>query len=319
MNKPTSRREWFSAPVALLGAGALATGRARAQATPQTTNDIGIFKFALRLEYLQAAFYQQGLSMFKEADFQNSATVQKLGGSKIGARIYSYISAFALNELDHIAAIIKWIGLLDGQPQPPDCYNFGITTVDSFLQLAQTIENLTVMAYDGVVIPQFQTSNATVFNPFLQALVATIATVQARHAAYFNLLNMAIPFPTPFDTPLTMDQVVSAINPFLTTACNAPPVVLTLAFAGPTKQYVLTTNKSTVQLDGSLSTSATGTPLSCLWQQSLGSPPFTILNVTSQMATAILTGGAGEYTVSLKVTDGWGNSDQDTLKIRYTP
>jgi hypothetical protein len=43
------------------------------------------------------------------------------------------------------------------------------------------------------------------------------------------------------------------------------------------------------------------------------------MNDTSVMATAILLGGPGEYTIALKVIDSLGGSDQDTLKIIYRP
>lgn len=72
-----------------------------------------------------------------------------------------------------------------------------------------------------------------------------------------------------------------------------------------------------MQLDGSRSTSATGQPLTYLWQQDLGSPNAQILNGQFVMATAILLGGAGEYTITLRATDSLGGSDQDTLKIIY--
>jgi hypothetical protein len=290
---------------------------ARAQMSPQTTNNINVMNFALRVENLQSAFYQQGLEMFRAADFQNSVTAQTIGGTKIGANLYSYISGIAQNEFDHVNTLIQQIYSLDGTPQVPDCYSFGITTVDSFLQIAQTIENLAVTAYTGVVIPQFETSNANITSPTIQALVSSIASVEARHAAYFNLLNLSIPFPAPFDGSQTMAQILSAIGPFLTTGCSTPPVPLTLAVAGAAKNSIITTTQNTVQLDASLSTSATGLPLSYLWQQDLGSPPLQIMNDTSVMATAILTGGLGEYTITLKVSDSAGGSDQDTLKIIY--
>jgi hypothetical protein len=319
MNKPTSRRDWFKAPAALLGAAAISSVRAQAQATPQTINDISVMNFALRVEYLQSAFYQKGLAMFKPADFQNSVTSQTIGGTKIGANIYSYLTAIAQSEQDHINTLIQTIYSLDGPPQVTDCYNFGFTTADSFLQMAQTIENLGVSAYNGAIITQFETSNSTVNNPGVQALMATIGSVQARHAAYFNLLNLTLPFPTPLDTPQTMAQVLAAMNPYLTTGCNAPPIPLTLAVAGPAKDSIITTNQATVPLSASLSTSATGQPLSFLWQQVLGSPLLEIINDSSETATAILMGGAAEYSIALRVTDSLGNSDQDTMKIIYQP
>jgi bacterioferritin (cytochrome b1) len=308
MNKFTSRRRWFGAAMQVGGG-----------ATPQTVNDVTVLNFALRLANLEAAFYQRALSMFTAADFQNSVTVQTIGGTKIGANIYSCVGAIAADELNHASTLIQTVYSLDGIPQAPDCYNFGFTTVDSFLQMAQTIENIGVMAYNGCIITQFETSNSTINNPGLQALVATIATVEGRHAAYFGLLNLSIPFPTPFDSTQTTAQILSAINPYLTINCSGPAVPLTLAVAGPAKDSTITTNQNTVQLNASLSTSATGTPLTYLWQQDLGSPTAEILNDTSVMAKAILVGGAGEYVITLKVTDSLGGADQDTLRIIYHP
>jgi hypothetical protein len=317
MNQYVSRRNWCTRSAALFGAGAISSIRARAQMTPQTAFDVTLLNFALRLENLESAFYQTGLAMFAAADFQNSMAVQSIGGSKIGASIYSYLNEIAQIEQNHVAMLIQIVYSLDGTPQAPDCYNFPMTTADSFLQLAQTIENTVVMAYAGIVVPQFETSNATVTNLTLQSMVATIATVEARHAAYFNLLNLVSPFPNPLDNTQTMDQTLSAIKPFLIDGCSGPPVPLTLAVAGPAKQSIITTHQATVQLDGSLSTSATGKPLTYLWQQDLGSPTAQIINDQFVIATAVLIGGAGEYTITLRVTDSLGNSDQDTIKIIY--
>jgi hypothetical protein len=47
------------------------------------------------------------------------------------------------------------------------------------------------MAYDGAI--------AYIDRPGLQTASATIATVEARHAAYLRLLNGEVPFLEPFD------------------------------------------------------------------------------------------------------------------------
>jgi hypothetical protein len=303
------RRGWFNGAAAAVGGGA----------TPQTVNDVNVLNFALRLANLESAFYQAGLAMFSPSDFQKSAAAQTIGGSRIGADMCSHISGFQRDEQLHVASLIQTVYSFDGPPQAPDCYNFGITDPDHFLQLAQTIENISVAAYNGTIIPQWQTSNATVNNPAVQALLATIATVEARHAAYFTLLNMAIPFPNAFDAAQTTDQTLAAIAPFLVANCSGPAVPLTLAVAGPAKNSTIITKQTNVTLDASLSSSATGTPLMYLWQQVLGSPALQILDVSAVTTTAILKGGPGLYTISLKVMDSAGGADQDTLKINYQP
>ena len=59
--------------------------------------------------------------------------------------------------------------------------------------VTQQLENVGVSAYDGALA--FLTSAQ------LQTTGATIATVEARHASYLNLLNNMIPFPNAFDMP----------------------------------------------------------------------------------------------------------------------
>jgi Ferritin-like domain len=310
-DKTTSRRHWLTGPAALAGAGAITAVLARAQSTGSTTNDINILNFALRLENLESAFYNQGLAMLAPRDFQNSAAIQAMGGTKIGANVYSYLIGIRNNEVDHATKLVQLIAAMGGTPQPLDCYNFGVQSADDFLRVAQILENTGVAAYDGAI--------AGLQNPELQTAAATIATVEARHAAYLNLLNFTIPFPTPFDTTQTMPIVLSTIGQYLNNTCNPQPVQLTYAQAGPTKHAIITTNNSTIRLDGTRSTSANGQPLTYLWNQVLGSPLLAILNDQFPMATAILMSGPGEYSLALQVTDSSGNSDQDSLKIIYQP
>jgi hypothetical protein len=68
-----------------------------------------------------------------------------------------------------------------------------------------------VSAYDGAI--------GLIDAPELQTAGATIATVEARHAAYLNDLNGDSPFPAAFDTPLSMEEVLAAAAPFF--ECDA--------------------------------------------------------------------------------------------------
>lgn len=51
---------------------------------------------------------------------------------------------------------------------------------------------------------------------------ATIATVEARHASYLNLLNDESPFPDPFDDPLSPGEVLDAAGGFIVECESAP-------------------------------------------------------------------------------------------------
>jgi len=312
-SKSTSRRDWFSAPAALLGAGAISAmvGRAQTGGGAGTTNDINIVNFALRLENLEAAFYSQGVSQFAPKDFQNSAAIQAIGGTKIGPNFFASLQLIAQQEQDHVRRLTQLVVGMGGTPQPLDCYNFAFKNADDFLQTAQVLENVGVQAYDGAI--------ASLTDPNLQTLAATIATVEARHAAYLNLLTFNLPFPSPFDTTQTPTQVLAVAGQYLGTGCKPPAVQLTYAQAGPTKHAIITTNSPTVRLDATKSTSFDGKPLQYIWNQDLGSPLTAITNITFPQATAILMAGPGEYSIGLKVIDSAGNNDQDDLKIIYQP
>jgi hypothetical protein len=76
------------------------------------------------------------------------------------------------------------------------------------------LENVGVSAYDGTL--------AFLTSPQLQTTGATIASVEARHAAYLNLLRGMIPFPDALDTPLPIATVL-----------NPPPRTLAAAHHTP--------------------------------------------------------------------------------------
>ncbi len=48
-------------------------------------------------------------------------------------------------------------------------------------------------------------------------IVLSMVAVEARHAAYLNLLTGEIPFPAAVETPLSPDEVLEAATPFFVT------------------------------------------------------------------------------------------------------
>ncbi len=80
--------------------------------------------------------------------------------------------------------------------------------VAQFVATAQIFENTGVMAYAGAV--------NTLASEILLTVAATIATVEARHAAYLNLLIGQSPFPSSFDNYSVPFDIVTAITPFIT-------------------------------------------------------------------------------------------------------
>jgi rubrerythrin len=123
--------------------------------------------------------------------------------------VYDYFKLIRDHEVIHVATLIQVITSLGGTPVGSCTYNFGYTSVDQFVAIAQALENTGVMAYDGAI--------ALIVNPDLQTAAATIATVEARHASYLNLLNGNVPFPSAFDTPKTMSEILAVAGQFIVT------------------------------------------------------------------------------------------------------
>ena len=167
---------------------------AAAPAPIQFTNDIDVLNYALTLEHLEAAFYQL-------------APQYDLGQDPFGTPISEYVTLAGEHEAAHVATLTDVITQLGGQPVAAAQYDFGVTDAASFLSTAMTLENLGVSAYDGA--GQFLQS------PDLLTAAGTIVAVEARHAAYLNLLNGTIPFPAATETPLPPEEVLAAASGFI--------------------------------------------------------------------------------------------------------
>jgi Ferritin-like domain len=90
---------------------------------------------------------------------------------------------------------------------PKSTYNFNktaFTSVGKFVAVAEFLENTGVSAYDGAI--------AYIKAAKLQTAGATIATVEARHASYLNLINGDVPFPMPFDKPVAPRKICQAVQ-----------------------------------------------------------------------------------------------------------
>jgi hypothetical protein len=200
------RRELLVRSAAIFGAGALLSSELKAQSAP---TDLTLLNYALTLENLEAAFYTQGLAQFSSVDFGNSTFIQNFG-NVIGGDVYAYLSLIRDHEAQHVRSLQSLIQSVGGTPVKPCSYNFGYKTADDFVTAAALLENTGVMAYDGAI--------SQITSASLKTAAATIATVEARHASYLNLLTGASPFPASFDTPATAATILAAAGKYIT-AC----------------------------------------------------------------------------------------------------
>ncbi len=213
----------------VLGGGALlgaVAGPARAGHT-DTVPDVDILNFALTLEYLEASFYTEALggagttgvpassAEFGRGTITGSSVFAGFGG-RIRSNAYDYLIDIRDHEITHVEFLVGALGKLAVGPCRFD-FSAALGSVGTFLSTARDLENTGVMAYDGAIRYVDGGDN-------LQA-GAQIATVEARHAAYLNLITGVSPFPTAFDTGKKPSEILAAASPFIV---SCPPEVLAL-------------------------------------------------------------------------------------------
>ena len=171
---------------AVYGAGAVSpfVQKAFAQAA---MGDLDILNFALTLEFLEADFYKQGLALDLSAEAKELATL------------------FGAQEQEHVDALSKTITDLGGTPVASPEFTFPFTDEASFLELAQTLEDTGVSAYNGAA-------------PLIEAkevlgAAGSIVQIEARHAAAIRLLRKETPAPAAFDAALEKQAVLDAVKP----------------------------------------------------------------------------------------------------------
>jgi rubrerythrin len=153
--------------------------------------DIEILNFALTLEYLEAAFYQEGAKV-KGISEEGVALVEEFGG----------------HEQEHVDALTSTIKDLGGTPTKAPGVDFGdLSSEKKFLELAVTFEDVGVSAYNGAA-PEIKSKEVL-------AAAGSIVQIEARHAAAIRLLAGEDPAPESFDETLSMDEVLKAVKPYV--------------------------------------------------------------------------------------------------------
>lgn len=203
----TSRRNFLL--TAAGAAGLIATADlARAQ-DPRVVLDAAVLNFLLRVEYVQAELYREGLT-----DFTTAARIRQFDVYG-GQPTLDNLRAFEQQEREHIEALRALVLRLGMTPLPECAVAFPrFNTATDMMHLAFAIENVGVSAYLGVAallrIPQVQTG------------VAAIGSVQARHAAYIGLLNGQSPAPAAADTPRSRDEILALLDPYVGRCSDTP-------------------------------------------------------------------------------------------------
>ena len=157
-------------------------------------SDIDVLNYALTLEHLEAALYAEA------ANFE-------FGVDGFGNSIDDWLVAVGDHENAHVEMLTQAIADLGGEPVEAGTHAFGLTDAASFLATAAAIENVGVAAYDG--------AGASLESADLLTSVGGIVAVEARHAAYLNLLIGESPFPSAVEAPMAPDAVLDLVTPFV--------------------------------------------------------------------------------------------------------
>jgi hypothetical protein len=172
------------------GSGATTSMGSSSSSGDTGNGDLAIVNYALTLEYLESQFYDKVIAsgLFSGP---TAATLKTFGGE----------------EHAHVAVLKEAASKL-GKPAAEPTGKFPIHSAAQVTKLAATVENLGAAAYLGQA--------ANIKSKEILAVALSIHTIEGRHAATLNsLLKMS---PTPdgaFAKPMTMDEVLTTVKPFI--------------------------------------------------------------------------------------------------------
>jgi rubrerythrin len=186
MEQHTASRRAVLSAASLAAGGILVAGiGAPALGSGSKAGDVEILNFALQLEEMKAALYTQAL----------------LHGNLTGD-LAQYARVVGRHEREHVAFLRRTLG---SAAQAAPAFDFGaaVTDANAFGPAARMLEDLAVAAFDG------QAAGLT--KPSLAA-VATIVSVEARHAAWIRDLMGELPAPAPANPTVTSAQAMATIR-----------------------------------------------------------------------------------------------------------
>jgi hypothetical protein len=179
--------------IAAIAAGLATTSRATARpglmssasTAVDSENDISMLRFDLALEYLQAGLYT-------EAERLGQLSPKTLGWSRV----------VGAHERAHAAAIR---GLLGSHAVPSPSFDYRDVTAreDKFIKTAVAFEELTAALLKWQA-PRFESRN-------LVAAIATLHSVETRHAAWIRKLIGLRPAAHAFDEPAPQQRMAELI------------------------------------------------------------------------------------------------------------
>lgn len=226
--------------------GVLARANMEARQNPATglpdgLTDLDILEFALTLEHLETAFYQQGFAKFADADF---AALGLLPAD------ITNLKSIVTTESTHVNTLTAALVGAGSEPAQPCIYNFGFTTAAAMVATAGVLENIGVSAYLAAA-PLVKT-------PGILTVAAEIVTVEARHQTFIRTASKVAAIPSAFDTPLGIRAVFTLAAGFIT-SCPVGSILAITPFPPLTRTASATPLPSVITAGTSLAVSSTAT------------------------------------------------------------
>ena len=162
--------------------------------------DVGILNFALTLEYLEVAFYEEAKKR-----------------AEASGELKSLIELIAEDEQQHVEALTATIKQLGGKPVAEPKFDFPYSDTAGFLKLAQTFEDTGVSAYNGAA-PAIKSKKCSA----RPARSSRSRPATRRRSACRTSRNRPRRPSTPRSTKQVLKVLRSAVEPFDQREAGAP-------------------------------------------------------------------------------------------------
>jgi hypothetical protein len=154
--------------------------------------DVGVIRFALTLEMLEAAFYKEALEKVP----------------KLSPDVKEVASQLRDHEADHVDMLTSLLNQLGAAVGASPRFDFGgaFDSERTFLTLAQTFEDTGVQAYNG--------AGPAIESPDVLESAGSIVQVEGRHAGVIRYLRDEQITSSAFDRGVSRATVLERVKPF---------------------------------------------------------------------------------------------------------
>jgi hypothetical protein len=163
-----------------------------------------------KLEHLENTFYKQSLSKFAEADF---------AAAGFDSTFFTNLQFVAHDEEQHVVLLQGAIAQAGASPVAACQYNFPVTDIASFVNLATVLEGVGVSAYLGAATA---ISSKSILNVAAAITVSEGLHQAVQRAGVFDVVSANIA-----GTPLSPNAIFTLASSFIT---SCPPTNAALPF-----------------------------------------------------------------------------------------